>query len=122
MSDYPRSVLFRVAGVIAGGSFWIGLIVLALANMDTPLEFPDELRATWPFWLVMVAVTVAVFFVRRRLDPGPGWGSYSIGLIAPFLGLLLNAQIGGGGAWFWLPVVFLVLIPLPSLRRRSSAD
>lgn len=122
MSSYPRSVAFRVAGVIAGGSFWIGLIVLAVANMDTPVGFPDELRATWPFWLVALAVTLTVFFVRRRLGPGPGWGSYAIGLIAPFIGLLVNARVGGGGSWFWLPVVFLVLVPLPALGRRPSRE
>jgi hypothetical protein len=122
MPSYPRSVLFRTAGVIAGGSFWLGMIVLALANFDTPAGFPEELRATWPFWLITLAITAAVFFVRRRLGPGPGWGAYAIGLIAPFFGLLLNARLTDGGAWFWLPIIVLVLSPLPSFGKTANQE
>jgi len=116
MTQYPRSVLFRLAGAIAGAAVWIGLIVLALANFDTPAGLPEEWRATWPFWLVALAVTATVFVVRRRLGPGPGWGAFAIGAVAPFTGLLINARLGdGGGRWFWLPILLIVLVPLPVL-------
>ena len=122
MSSYHRSVLFRLAGAIAGAAVWIGLIVLALANFDTPVGPSEELRATWPFWVIALAVTLAVFFFRRRLGPGPGWGAFALGFIAPFLGLLINANVGGGGGlWFWLPVALIVLLPLPSFGRVPGA-
>jgi hypothetical protein len=123
MSHYSRSVLFRLAGVIAGGSFWFGMIVLALANFDTPAGFPEELRVTWPFWLVALIVVVAVFLVRRRLGPGPGWGAFLIGALAPFVGLILNARLDSGGfLWFWLSIAVIVLVPLPALRRPSTSE
>ena len=97
------------------------MIVLALANFDTPVGPLEELNATWLFWLVAIAVTVAVFFALRRLGPGPGWPSFLVGFVAPFLGLLLNARIGGGGGiWFWLPIVVLVLVPLPQQRSSTA--
>lgn len=115
MDGYLRSVIFRFIGAIAGMALWLGLIVLALTNFDTPAGLPEEIRATWPFWLVTILVTVAVFFALRRLGPGPGWGAFALGVIAPFLGLLLNAQTGNA-MWFWLVVAFIVLVPLPSRR------
>ena len=119
MSGYPRSVIFRFVGAIAGTTLFLGLIVLALTNFDTPASFPEEFQATWPFWLITLGITVAVFFVRRRLGPGPGWGSYAIGLLAPFFGLLVNARTGSG-MWFWVIVVALVVVPLPNLRRSAE--
>ena len=112
MDGYPRSVLFRFLGAVAGMALWLGLIVLALTNFDTPAGLPEELSATWPFWLAAIAVTVGVFFALRRLGPGPGWGAFALGVIAPFLGLLLNAQTGDP-MWFWLVVAAIVLVPLP---------
>lgn len=116
MADYPRSVLFRFAGVIAGAAVWLGLIVLALTNLDTPAGFPDQVSATWPFWAVAAVVLVIVFFVRRRLGPGPGWGAFIIGFIAPFFALLANAQMSNG-IWFWVILAVFILVPLPSLGR-----
>ena len=122
MSNYPRSVLFRLAGAFAGAALWLGLIVLALTNFDTPAGLPEELQATWPFWLVAIVITVAVFLVRRRLGPGPGWGAFAIGAVAPFVGLVLNANMGGGGGlWFWIPVLFMVFVPLPRFRANERA-
>ncbi|HEX6221929.1 MAG TPA: hypothetical protein VF115_12615 [Acidimicrobiia bacterium] len=114
MSPYTRTLLFRIAGAFAGAALWLGLIVLALANFDTPVGFPEELQATWPFWLVAIVITVGVFLARRRLGPGPGWGAFAIGVIAPFVGLIFNANFGGGGGlWFWLPVLVIIFVPLP---------
>jgi hypothetical protein len=122
METYLRSVLFRLAGAIAGAAVWIGLIVLALANFDTPVGVPEELRATWPFWLVALSVVGGVYLVRRRLGPGPGWGAFAIGFLAPLLGLLANANLGGGGGlWFWIPIAVLVLIPLPTPARSATS-
>jgi hypothetical protein len=123
MSNYPRSVLFRLAGAIAGAGLWLGLIVYALANFDSPAGLPEELQATWPFWLVTLVVTVAVFLIRRRLGPGPGWGAFLLGSVAPFIGLLLNARMteNGGAIWFWIPIAVIVLIPLPRFGSRGVA-
>lgn len=117
MDGYTRSVLFRFSGAIAGMALWLGLIVLALTNFDTPAGLPEEFRATWPFWLVAILITVGVFLALRRLGPGPGWGAFAVGVVGPFLGLLLNAQTGNP-MWFWLVVGFIVLVPLP--RRRPT--
>jgi hypothetical protein len=114
--------LFRLAGAFAGAALWLGLIVLALTNFDTPAGVPEELEATWPFWLVAVLMTVGVFLVRRRLGPGPGWGAFGIGVIAPFIGLILNANMGGGGGvLFWIPILVLILIPLPRFGPKETA-
>lgn len=122
MSTYPRSVLFRIAGAFAGAAFWLGLIVLALTNFDSPAGLPEEIRATWPFWVAAVVITVGVFLVRRRLGPGPGWGAFALGAVAPFVGLILNANMGGsGGLWLWIPVLLMVFIPLPRFGVRESA-
>ncbi len=122
MSSYPRSVLFRLAGALAGAALWLGLIVLALTNFDTPAGVPEELQATWPFWLVAVLITGVAFLVRRRLGPGPGWGAFAIGVVAPFIGLILNANIGGGGGLlFWIPVLVMILVPLPQFGQTEAA-
>lgn len=122
MSNYPRSVLFRLAGAFAGAALWLGLIVLALANFDTPAALPEEFQATWPFWLVAILITAGVFVVRRRLGPGPGWGAFAIGAVAPFVGLILNANMGaGGGLLFWIPVLLMVFTPLPRIGAGEPA-
>lgn len=121
MSRYLRSVAFRVAGGVAGVAIWFGLIVLALTNFDTPAGFPEDLRATWPFWLVAAVVVGATYLVRRRLGAGPGWGMFALGMVAPFLGLLINARFGdGGGLLFWLPILIILLVPIPALGRGNA--
>lgn len=120
MSHYPRSVVFRVLGVVAGGAIWFGLIVLALANFDTPVGFPEEMKVVWPFLLVALALIVSTFFVRRRLGPGAGWGAFMMGVMAPFVGLVANANLGDGGwLWFWVPILVVVLLPWPKFRQRA---
>lgn len=120
MNGYPRSVLFRFLGALAGAALWLGFIVLALTNFDSPAGLPEELQATWPFWLVAIVVTIGVFFLRRRMGPGPGWGMFAMGVFIPFVGLLVNAR-SGNGMWFWLIVAGLVLIPLPGRKRTAQA-
>lgn len=114
MPTYVRSVLFRVVGAFAGMFLWVGFIIFFVANFDsTVVSFEDWVGVWMPLWLVTLVITVAVFFVRRRLGPGPGWGAYVIGAVAPFVGLFLNANMDGGGTlWFWLPVLAMVLVPL----------
>lgn len=90
--------------------------MLALANFDTPVGLPEELSATWPFWLVLLLVVGVMIAALRRLGPGPGWPSFFVGFVAPLIGLVLNARLGGGGGlWFWLPIAVLVLAPLPRM-------
>lgn len=121
MSTYLRSVGFRLAGAVAGGALWVGLIVWALANFDSPVGLPDSLQATWPFWVIAGLIAVGTYLVRRRLGPGPGWGMFFIGVFAPFVGLSLNARVGDGALWFWLAVAIVILIPIPSRRRGDAA-
>lgn len=113
MRGYPRSVLFRFLGALAGVALFLGLIVLALANFDTPAGVPEEFNATWPFWLVVVLVTGAVFLLRRRLGRGPGWGAFVIGVAGSFLALIVNARTGNA-LWFWLILAAMILIPYPT--------
>lgn len=115
MDGYPRSVLFKFLGVVAGLALFFGLIVLALTNFDTPAGLPEEFRATWPFWLVSLAVVVGVFVSLRRLGPGPGWGAFVIGVGAAFLALMINARTGNP-MWFWVVLAAAVLVPLPNRR------
>ena len=118
MTKYVRSVLVRFAGAMAGAAIWLGLIVLALANFDQPVGFVEDLEATWVFWVIALAIVFIVLFALRRAEPGPSWGSFAIGFIAPLIGLILNANVGsGGGWWFWLPVLALVFVPRPGTRR-----
>jgi hypothetical protein len=120
MSSYLRSVLVRLAGAVAGAAIWFGLIVLALSNFDSPVGFPEEFEATWPFWLTALVVTGLVFWGLRRAGPGPGWGVFAIGVVVPFVGLIVNARVGTGGGWgFWIPIAFFVLVPIPRFGSSS---
>lgn len=119
MNGYPRSVLFRFLGVITGLALFLGLIVLALTNFDTPAGLPEEFQATWPFWLVALLITVGVFVALRRLGPGPGWGAFALGIVASFLALMLNARTGDA-MWFWIVLAVVVLVPLPSRRTAET--
>ncbi|HEU4319865.1 MAG TPA: hypothetical protein VFS66_07255 [Acidimicrobiia bacterium] len=113
MPGYLRSVLFRFLGALAGVALFLGLIVLALTNFDTPAGLPEEFNATWPFWLAVVLVTGGVFLLRRRLGAGPGWGAYAVGVAGAFLALILNARTGNA-LWFWLILAAVILIPYPT--------
>jgi len=110
---YSRSVLFRFLGALAGGALFLGLIVLALTNFDTPAGLPEEFNATWPFWLVVLLVTGGVFLLRRRLGRGPGWSAYAMGVVGSFLALIVNARTGNA-LWFWLILAAVILIPYPT--------
>lgn len=121
MNGYLRSVGFRFAGVIAGGALWLSLIVWALSAWGGPSGLPETIEVTWPFWVVAFVVTVAVFLIRRRLGPGPGWGMFLIGAAAPFVALSVNARFADGAIWFWAVLALVVLLPLPTLRRRQTA-
>lgn len=120
MSNYPRSVLLRLAGALVSIAFWLGLILLALASMDIGgLTVPEGLRAGWPFWVGVVVVIVIVFLALRRAAPGPGWGTFLIGLVIPevafFINRLATTEIG---MVFWIATAGLILVPLP--RRKAA--
>lgn len=120
MSNYPRSVLLRLAGALVSIAFWLGLILLALASMDIGgLTVPEGLRAGWPFWVGVVVFIVIVFLALRRAAPGPGWGTFLIGLVIPevafFINRLATTEIG---TVFWIATAGLILVPLP--RRKAA--
>jgi hypothetical protein len=122
MSNYPRSVLLRLAGALVSIAFWLGLIVLALANMDMGgLTVPEGLRAGWPFWVGVVVVIVIVFLALRRAAPGPGWGTFLIGLVIPEVAFFINRLAATEvGMVFWIATAVLILIPLP-IRKAAVA-
>lgn len=120
MNNYPRSVLLRLAGALVSIAFWLGLILLALASMDIGgLTVPEGLRAGWPFWVGVVVFIVIVFLALRRAAPGPGWGTFLIGLVIPevafFINRLATTEIG---MVFWIATAGLILVPLP--RRKAA--
>jgi hypothetical protein len=116
MSNYPRSVLLRLAGALVSIAFWLGLIVLALANMDIGgLTVPEGLRAGWPFWAGAAVVIMVVFLALRRAAPGPGWGTFLIGLVIPEVAFFINRLAATEiGIVFWLATAALILVPFPS--------
>lgn len=122
-SGYLRSVLLRLAGAVASIAFWLGLILLALANMDMGgLTVPEGLRAGWPFWVGVVVVIVIVFLALRRAAPGPGWGTFLIGLVIPEVAFFINRLAATEiGMVFWIATAALILIPLPSRKAAVSA-
>ena len=120
MNGYLRSVIFRFMGALTGAALFIGLIVLALTNFDTPAEPPEEFSATWPFLLVVVLVTGGAFFLRRRLGSGPGWGAFAVGVVGAFVALFANARTDNV-IWFWLILAAIILVPYPTKRAVAEA-
>jgi hypothetical protein len=123
MSNYPRSVLLRLAGALVSIAFWLGLILLALANMDIGgLTVPEGLKAGWPFWAGVVVVVAIVFLALRRAAPGPGWGTFLIGLVIPEVAFFINRLAATEiGIVFWIATAALILIPLPSRKAAVTA-
>ena len=115
-----RSVLLRMAGAVAAIAFWLGLVIVALNTLDTGLPRSEGLGG-WPFFLVTLAITVAVAIYLRRRPGKPGWLHFAIGLLIPevafFLNRLFSVEIS---AVFWLALALLVLIPLPGRRILES--
>ena len=123
MSSYPRSVLLRLAGAMVSIAFWLGLIVLALANMDMGgVTVPEALRTGWPLWAGVVVVIVIVFLALRQAGPGPGWGTFLIGLVIPEVAFFINRLAATEiGPVFWIATAALILIPLPSRKAAAVA-
>ncbi|HEX5672089.1 MAG TPA: hypothetical protein VFY46_05140 [Acidimicrobiia bacterium] len=118
MSNYPRSVLLRLAGALVSIALWLGLILLALANMDIGgLTVPEGLRAGWPFWVGAAVLILIVFLTLRRAAPGPGWGTFLIGLVIPEVAFFINRLAATEiGMVFWIATAALILVPLPSRK------
>jgi hypothetical protein len=116
-----RSVLLRVAGVLAAIAFWLGLVVVALNTLDTGLPRSEGLGG-WPFFLVALAITVAVALYLSRRPGKPGWLHFIFGLLIPEVAFVLNRLFATEiGVIFWITVVVLILIPLPGRTRAPSA-
>ena len=117
-----RSVLLRAAGALAAIAFWLGLVVVALNNLDTGLPRSEGLGG-WPFFLVTLAITLAVAFYLSRRPVKPGWLHFAIGLLIPevafFLNRLFSIEIG---VVFWILVAVLILIPLPGRTRETTVS
>ncbi|HJU81381.1 MAG TPA: hypothetical protein VJ796_06495 [Acidimicrobiia bacterium] len=106
-------MLLRLAGSLASVAFWLGLVVVALNNLDTGLPRSEGLGG-WPFFLVAVAITVAVAVYLSRRPGKPGWLHFIVGLLIPEVAFLVNRLLATEiGAIFWLAVAVLILIPLP---------
>lgn len=118
--SYFRSVFLRAAGAVVAIAVWLGLIVFALANLDTGLPASEGLAGGWPFWLVAVLITVGVALWLRRLGSGPRWGHFFLGLLIPevafFLNRLASVEIS---LVFWVTVLLLAVLPLPGGRTTS---
>jgi hypothetical protein len=116
-----RSVLLRFAGAVVSIALWLGLIVLVLTGMDSGVSVPEGLRAGWPLWLGAAVVTLVVV-VARRAAPGPGWGSFVIGLVIPEVAFAINriAAIEVGPV-FWIATAVLILVPLPGRKTAVAA-
>jgi hypothetical protein len=123
MSNYPRSVLLRLAGALVSIAFWLGLILVALANMDIGgLTLLEGFEAGWAFWVAVVVIIVVVFLALRRAAPGPGWGTFLIGLVIPEVAFFINRLAADEiGMVFWIATAALILIPLPSRKVAVAA-
>lgn len=121
-SGYMRSVLLRFAGAVVSIALWLGLIVLVLTGMDSGVSVPEGLRAGWPLWLGAAVVTLVVVVALRRAAPGPGWGSFVIGLVIPEVAFAINriAAIEVGPV-FWIATAVLILVPLPGRKTAVAA-
>ncbi len=105
---------------MAAIAFWLGLVVVALNNLDTGLPQSEGLGG-WPFFLVALAITgvVAVYLSRRPRKPG--WLHFIIGLLIPEVAFFLNRLfVPEISVVFWMAVAALILIPLPSAATRSD--
>lgn len=50
---------------------WLGIVVLALDNLDTGLPRSEGLEGGWPFFLAVVAITIIVAIYLARRTDGP---------------------------------------------------
>jgi hypothetical protein len=67
-------------------------------------------------------VTVIVFLALRRAAPGPGWGTFLIGLVIPEVAFFINRLAATEiGMVFWIATAALILIPLPSRKAAVAA-
>jgi hypothetical protein len=112
-----KSVLLRAAGTVTAIAVWLGLIVVALNNLDTGLPRSEGLSG-WPFFLVAAAIVVLVAVALSRSPGPPGWLHFVLGLLIPEVAFLINRLFATEiGAAFWIAVAILVLIPLPTRAR-----
>ena len=116
-----RSVLLRAAGALVAIAFWLGLVVVALNTLDTGLPRSEGLGG-WPFFLLALAITVAVAVYLSRRPGKPGWLHFILGLLIPEVAFFLNRLFATEiGPVFWIVVALLILIPLPSRTEEAAA-
>lgn len=121
-NGYVRSVLLRAAGAVVAVAAWLGIIVLALNNLDTGLPASEGLAGGWPFWLAALIVTVIVARYLGRNPGRPGWLHFVIGLFIPEVAFAINRLASTEvSALFWMVVAALVVIPLPARREAPAA-
>ena len=117
-NGYLRSVLLRAAGTVVSIAVWLGLIVLALDNLDTGLPQSEGLSGGWPFFLTALIISVIVVLYLRRW---PGWGHFIIGFLIPEVAFVINRLATTEvSALFWIVVAALILIPIPSRQKVAA--
>lgn len=121
--SYARSVFLRAAGAVVAISIWLGVIVFALAKLDTGLPASEGLANGWPFWILAVLITVVVALWLRRTSARPGWGHFGLGLLIPEVAFLVNRLVTVEvSVVFWLTTLVLVLLPLPVRPEAAAAS
>jgi hypothetical protein len=117
---YGRSVLLRIAGALASIALWLAVIVFALDNLDTGLPTSEGLNQGWPFLIAGIAIVVVVALWLRHAAPGPGWGSFLLGLLIPELAFAINRLVSTEiGTVFWIAAAVMTVVPLP--KRKAVA-
>jgi hypothetical protein len=117
---YVRSVVLRAAGALVSVALWLGLIVVAISNLDTGL--PAQEGGGWPFFAAALVLTVIVALALRRGSGGPGWGSFVLGLLIPEVAFFINRLVSTEvSAVFWIAAAVLILVPLPTRKAVAAS-
>jgi uncharacterized membrane protein YhaH (DUF805 family) len=120
-------LLTSFSGRISRKSWWIGLVIYAVANLAggfvlNPEYFTaDEIPpANWPdtIWQLACLIPLTAITLKRGNDRNwPRWlapaftAANVFNLLAPFSGLQIGAGTpGAGGVAFWMLAIFVLIV------------